>query len=61
VEGAALMQTDHSPRGGRGAVMARQAGRRGGKAKAEVRAAELHHVRARVAHRGCGQARRPCK
>jgi hypothetical protein len=25
------------------------------------RAAELHLVRARVAHRGCGQARRPCK
>jgi hypothetical protein len=33
-EGMALMQADHGPRGGGGAVMARRAGRRGGKAKA---------------------------
>jgi hypothetical protein len=29
VEGAALMQTDHGPRGGGGAVTARRAGRKG--------------------------------
>jgi hypothetical protein len=32
-EGVALMQVDHSPRGGGGAVMARRARRRGGEAK----------------------------
>jgi hypothetical protein len=35
-EGTALMQTDHSPRGGGGAVMAKRVGRRSGKAKAVV-------------------------
>jgi hypothetical protein len=35
-EGAALMQTDHSPRGGGGAVMAKRVGRRSGEAKAAV-------------------------
>jgi hypothetical protein len=37
-EGTALRRADHGPRGGGGAVMARRAGRKGGEAKAEVRA-----------------------
>jgi hypothetical protein len=45
------MQTDHGPRGGRGAVMVRQAGRRGGKAKAATGCDELGGAR-------CSQARR---
>jgi hypothetical protein len=38
VEGVILMQAGLGPRGGGGAVMARRAGRKGGEAKAEVRA-----------------------
>jgi hypothetical protein len=51
MESAALMQIDHGPRGGGGAVMARQAGRRGGKAKAATGCDELGGAR-------CSQARR---
>jgi hypothetical protein len=41
VEGTALMQADHGPRGGGEAVMAWQAGRRGGEAKAATGCEEL--------------------
>jgi hypothetical protein len=50
-EGTALMQTDHGPRGGGGAVMMRRAGRRGGEAKAATGCDELEGAR-------CSQARR---
>jgi hypothetical protein len=50
-EGATLMQADHGPRGGGGAVMAWQAGRKGSKAKAATGCNELGGAR-------CSQARR---
>jgi hypothetical protein len=50
-EGTALMQTDHDPRGGGGAVMAWRAGRRGGEAKAATGCHELGGAR-------CSQAQR---
>jgi hypothetical protein len=40
-EGTAQMQTDHGPRGGGGAVMARRIGRRSCEAKATARRDEL--------------------
>jgi hypothetical protein len=50
-EGATLMQADHGPRGGGGAVMAWRAGRKGSEVKAATGCDELEGAR-------CSQARR---
>jgi hypothetical protein len=50
-EGTALMQADHGPHGGGGAVMARRAGRRSGEAKVATGCNELEGARCSQAWR----------